>query len=518
MTTSGSSSVTALSPRRRSLLLGGGSTAALVALGHAGTAAADPAGPAAEPPPVFDLDNGNFVRDLLTVAGDSSGETQDIAPADINIIFWVQDAMQTGWFDALAPYHPTAVGVRTRIPRRPAGESATNRNKNTAGLYATYQVVKVAYAERAYILRGLLESVGLDPDDESEDPATAAGIGNLAGKAAIGARVRDGMNFLGDEHRKYHGQPFEDYTGYVPVNTAYRLSDPSRWQPARHPHPRRVGGGPGDKGIYVVQQFATPQLRLVEGHTFRSPRWFGLAPPRHTDHTHPRRYKRAVDEILDASAALTDEQKVKAEFFGNNYQGVLLATRAAALAHDLDLDGWVHLYMTSSVAQLDSLIAAWHYKHRYAAVRPFSAVGHVYGRQKVSAWGGPGKGTVDDLRADEWTSYLPVNDHPEYPSGATALCAAMAQGARRFLGDDVLEWSYTFEAGSGLTEPGLVPAADTELNYAAWTDFVRDAAMSRVWAGVNFRKTAEASVDFGTQFGDRAHEFVRRHIEGDAED
>ncbi|AZM48654.1 hypothetical protein DMB38_25240 [Streptomyces sp. WAC 06738] len=53
---------------------------------------------------------------------------------------------------------------------------------------------------------------------------------------------------------------------------------------------------------------------------------------------------------------------------------------------------------------------------------------------------------------------------------------------------------------------------------AAWTDFVRDAAMSRVSAGVNFTKTAERSVEFGMQFGDMAYEFVHRHVEGDVED
>ena len=40
------------------------------------------------------------------------------------------------------------------------------------------------------------------------------------------------MNQLGDEGgRQYNRRPYEDYTGYKPVNTAYKLSDPSRWQP-----------------------------------------------------------------------------------------------------------------------------------------------------------------------------------------------------------------------------------------------------------------------------------------------
>ncbi len=378
-------------------------------------------------------------------------------------------------------------------------------------------MIKPAYPERADVMRQLLTMIGLDPDDESEDPTTPVGIGNMAGKGAIRASERDGMNFLGDEGRKYNFHPYEDYTGYRPVNTPYELVDPSRWQPAMGPHRRRVGGGPGDKGIFTEQRFATPQLRLAKAYTYGDPGEFKLASPDHLDHTDPDAYKRSVDEVLEASAGLTDEQKVKTEFFDNAYLGILQSTKAAALAHDLDLDGWVHLLFTSSVAQVDGLIAAWHHKHGYDAVRPFSAINHVYGSNPVTAWGGLGKGTVDDIPADEWTSYLPVGDGPDYPCGATTLCAAEAQAARRFLGDDVLDWTHPVPAGSTLTEPGITPAKDIEVHYATWTDFEKDCARSRVWAGVHFKATAERSLEFGTQFGDRAYEFVQRHINGDVE-
>ncbi|MEZ0069974.1 hypothetical protein ABIA32_006022 [Streptacidiphilus sp. MAP12-20] len=471
----------------------------------------------AKPGP-FDLDSGNFYRDLIGAAGDTSGREQTIGPKDVSIIIWIQAVLQTAWFDALAPYHPTAVGVHSRIGRRPAEESATNRNKNIAALHASYQVVKATYPERAHVMGQLLTFIGLDPDDESEDQTTAVGIGNTAGKAALKARERDGMNFLGDEGRAYNGQPYDDYTGYQPVNTAYELVDPSRWQPAIGPHARRIGGGTGDKGVFNVQQFVTPQLRLAKAYTFGDPGQFKLAPPEHLDHTNPREYKRSVDEVLEASAGLTDEQKVKTEFFDNTYLGILQSTKAAAMAHDLDLDGWVHLLFTSSVAQLDGLIAAWHQKHEYDAVRPFSAIKHVYGSNPVTAWGGPGKGTVDDIPADQWASYLPAGDDPDYPCGATTLCAAQAQAARRFLGDDVLDWTHPVPAGSTLTEPGITPAEDIALRYATWTDFEKDCAGSRVWAGVHFKATAETSLEFGVQFGDRAYEYVQRHINGDVED
>lgn len=484
------------------------------------SAADRPAASAAAAPGGFDLDHGNFYRDLLGKAGDASGKTQSISPADIPLIVWIEDVLQTAWFDALAPYHPTAVGVHSRIGRRPASESATNRNKNIAALHAANQVVRALYPDRDAVMRQVLGMVGLNADDASVDPATAVGIGNITGKAVIEARVRDGMNFLGDEGRKYHGGQFDDYTGYRPVNTAYELADPSRWQPALGPHPRRLDGGHGDKGVFAVQQFLTPYLGQVTAHTFQDVREFKLTPPDHTDHTDHRAYQRSVDEILAASAGLTDEQKVKAEFFDNAYLGILQSTKHAALAHnaDLDLDDWVHLLFASSVAKLDSLIAAWHHKRAYDAVRPFSAVRHVYGDRNVTAWGGPGKGTVEDLPADEWTGYLPVANHPDYPCGSTAVIAAEAQAARRFLGDDVLGWTHAVDAGSTMTEPGTVPAQALELHYATWTDFEQDCASSRVWAGLHFKETSERSLQFGTQFGDRAYDFVQRHIKGDVED
>jgi hypothetical protein len=502
--------------RRRSLLLSGAGGAAALALGHPGTAAASP--PAAPAQIAFDFDTGNFIRDLSSVADSRSFD--DIAPMDVTMHMRVTHMASLGWFDAWAPYHPTAVGVYSRLGRRPASESATNRNKNIAAIYASYQVIKGVAVERAPLFRQLMVGLGLNPDDASEDLTSPVGIGNRAGKAVVAARLRDGMNQLGDEGRRYNPRPYADYTGYRPANTAYQLSNPSRWQPQLTPHRRRHGSGVGDKGIYTIQSFVTPQLRLTRAHTFRDPGQFRLAPPEFSDHTRVRDYRRSVDEILEASAALTDERKVMAEFFDDKLLGIGRAGIASAKAHDheLGLDDWVPLFLTTSTAIFDALIAVWHQKARYDAVRPFSAVRHVYGRRRVTAWGGVGRGTVTDLPADEWASYLNVGDHSEYPSGSTTLCSAEAQAARRFLGDDVLDWRFTAPAGWSLVEERITPASDVELHWATWTDFVKDCATSRIWGGVHFSKTVERSVEFGTQFGDLAYEFVQRHVRGRVRD
>jgi hypothetical protein len=519
MTTLGRLPVLDLSVRRRSLLLGGvGGAAALATLGHSGTAAA-------QPPQLPDLDTGNAI-DFLATSTANAAPGQSPAAESFNVAdpfpaLWLGHMESVAWFDAVAPYHPTAVGVYTRIGRRPASESATNRNLNIAIFHAQYQMVKGTFPEVAPLIGQLLTLLGLDPDDESEDPTSPVGIGNLAGKGTVAAGVRDGMNILGDEGgRQYNRKPYADYTGPRPVNTAYELVNPSRWQPLLTPHRRRLGAGIGDKGIFTVQHFQTPQMRLVKPHSYEDPRQFRLAPPDFSDHHRRGAYKRSVDEVLEASAALTDEQKVKAEVFDNKtFLGVGSTPLAAASHHpEQSVHDWAQMFLTALTAILDVGIAVWHYKTVYEAVRPVSAIAHVYGSRPVTAWGGVGMGTVNDIPADEWASYLGTGNHPEYPSATASLYAAQAQSLRRFFGDDVLGWRLPAAAGSTLVEAGITPANDIEVSWPTWTDLVNDARDGRVWGGVHFRKTQERSIAFGEQFGDLAYEFAQRHIDGDVED
>jgi hypothetical protein len=496
-------------------LLGGVGGAAVLALGHSGTAAAQPP----EPPP-FDFDTDNFMDFVQPTDETAENPRGDVvAGMDLTVFNWIGHLTPLASFDAVAPYHPTAVGVHTRIGRRPASESATNRNLNIAIMHAQYQAVKGALPEQAPLFGQLLTAFGLDPSDESEDPTSPVGIGNLAGKGVIAARARDGMNLLGDEGRRYNPRPFADYTGYRPVNTAFDLVNPSRWQPQLGSHRRRLGAGVGDKGVFTVQHFVTPQMRLVKPYTFEDPGQFRIAPPDFSDHHRRKTYKRSVDEVLAASAALTDEQKVKAEVFDNKLLGLTHSAVVKTRHHpELGIHGWAHYQLAHLLATLETAIAVWHQKAKYDAVRPVSAIRHVYGSRPVTAWGGVGVGTVDDLPADEWTSYLNVGDHPEYPSGSAAVCSAAAQVTRRFFDDDVLDWRFTVPAGWTQVEAGITPASDLELYWATWTDYVKDCADSRVWGGVHFTKTQERSVPFGEQFGDRVFEFVQRHVNGDVED
>jgi hypothetical protein len=66
---------------------------------------------------------------------------QEVSPGDAPIIFRTETLLSNAWFDALAPFHKTAVGVYTKFPASYRFTENGNKNKNIAILYASYQVL-----------------------------------------------------------------------------------------------------------------------------------------------------------------------------------------------------------------------------------------------------------------------------------------------------------------------------------------------------------------------------------------
>lgn len=298
-----------------------------------------------------------------------------------------------------------------------------------------------------------------------------------------------------------------DYLGYRPVNTAHVLRDPSRWQPDL------VSLG---NGLFNVQQFVTPQLRVTRPYSYENPNKFKAPKPRASNVRPFRSYKARAFEVLAVSAALTDEQKVAAELFDHKFDSVFSAVAFMVFKRQLDLVDSVSVEFLTNMAAFDTAIAIWNDKHRYDAVRPFSAIAFLYGNKPVTAWGGAGEGTVDDILGKEWESYLKVANHPEYPSATASFCAVHAQVLRAFFGSDELGFSVTAPAGSSKVEPGITPASDVVLTWQTWTEFENQCGLSRLWGGVHFRASISAGMDTGHAIGDIAYDFVMRHLDGTA--
>ena len=457
--------------------------------------------PGIPPPPIpplppFELDTGVPLAQVL-IPRSLPILAQDVSPAfsDVTMIFRLGAVVIAGVFDALAPYHPTAVGVYTRIERRPQ-EEWTLRNMNIATLYAFYHAVRGLLPQREAVWRSTLTDYGLDPED-GMDLTTPAGIGTAAGKGAIAARLHDGMN---------QAAGYANNTGYAPVNTAYDLVDASRWQPAI----RRQG-----MGLHTVQQFVTPQMANTEPFADFNPRDYRIPAPVASNPENWDAYKAQVDHVLEVSANLTDEDKMMAEFFDNKIVSFGWSLVQAVVNHRLSPIEFVQVDWLTQAAAFDAMIFTWQEKTRYDAVRPFSAVAHVYGDELVTAWGGPGRGTTE-IPANQWQSYINVADHPEYPSASMCACQAQGQAARRYFGTDELGLSVTYAAGSSRIEPGITPAEDLTLHFATWTEFEEECGRSRVLGGTHFQAAIDASAAVCHAFGDHMYDYFLTLMDGAA--
>ena len=422
----------------------------------------------------------------------------DVSPSlgDATLINRIRFVVALAMVDAAAPYHPSAVGIYTRLPRQPE-EERTNRNINTAMMHGAYHALVALLPEREPVWGEMMRDYGLDPDDLSTDPATPVGIGNLTGQGAVEARLYDGMNQMGN---------YLDTTGYFPVNSAFELRDPSRWQPGL----RLMG-----TGLYTVQQFVTPQLANVEPFAPFDPRELRVAAPNESSPEDWEAYKRQVDAVLETSANLTDELKMKSELFDNKVASLGLSYLHIADTLQFTPADTVRGYFLKAAAWMDAAIVTWQEKIRYDAVRPFSAIPYVYGDELVTGWGGPGEGS-SELPASRWMAYLPENDHPEYPSGSTCGCYAHAQALRRFTNTDGLDWRVSYPAGSSRIEPGVTPARDMDLHFPTWTDFASDCGNSRHWGGVHFPAAVEVSAAYCSSFGDMAFDYFQTVMDGTA--
>ena len=64
-----------------------------------------------------------------------------IGVGDASLILRWTTMIHLAWFDATAPYHPTAVGVYSDLGRRPEIESATNANIAVAVLFSSHKIL-----------------------------------------------------------------------------------------------------------------------------------------------------------------------------------------------------------------------------------------------------------------------------------------------------------------------------------------------------------------------------------------
>ena len=414
----------------------------------------------------------------------------------------------TAVFDAWSRYDGHAIPVYLEgVERRPAGEH-TLSNKEIAISYAAYRTLLEYYYSDAELFRGFMMGLGLDPDDKSTDPATPAGVGNLAAMAVIEARKMDGANQYGEEEGS-DGQPYFDYTGYTPVNSPDENTDLNRWQPKYFTDAEGKPFAPG---------CLTPYWQLVRPIALDSASQFRPGPPPMVG---SEQLEREVREVIELQANLTDADKALVEFMRDGPKSVQQAGHWLKFAQDVSrrdahtLDQDVKMYFLNQIVAMDAFIASWDSKMYYDFARPYALVHDYYQDQVIKAWGGPGKGMIE-MDGAEWRPYSPESflcpPFPSYTSGHSTVSGACAEALRLFTGDDRFGSEVQLVPGV-LTEVDPAFYGDTvTLKFPTFTETAEMAGISRVMGGYHIQADNIAGLELGRDVARWAWEFYQEHL------
>ncbi|HEY2957771.1 MAG TPA: vanadium-dependent haloperoxidase [Actinomycetota bacterium] len=412
--------------------------------------------------------------------------------------------VHTAMYDAWAAYDPVAVGTRLGGSLRQPPARRTLSRQSKAISYAAYRSLLNLYPSRAADFTAFMKALGYNPNNGSTEANTAAGVGNAAAAAVLAFRANDGSNQAGG---------YADTSGYVPVNTPDQVNDVYRWQPLRLPD---------GKGGFVVQKFLTPHWRSVTPFALTSPDEFLQPGPQNLSLL---LLDKEVDETIVQSAALTDVQKTRIEYWADGPSSETppghwcLFAQAISRKDGHTLDQDAKLFFALANAELDASIVAWNAKRRWDYVRPITAVRERRKGQLILAWGGPYQGTRL-IRAENYLPYQPATSltppFPEYVSGHSTFSAAGARVLRSFTGSDLFGARVTIPRGSSRIEPGAVPALPTLLTWPTYTSALDEAGNSRRQGGIHFLDADLGGRALGDEVGANAWTKALSLFRGDA--
>jgi len=426
-------------------------------------------------------------------------------------------------YDAWVGYDDHAIGTQLLGGlRRPASER-TVANKEKAVSYAAYRaLVDLLPADTESVYKPLMKELGYNSNDNSTDIETPEGIGNVACGAVLEFRHHDKSNQLGDLEQG----PYSDWTHFRPVNMPSLVPihfpsihpiDPSRWQPLIYID---------STGAFGTQMFTTAHwcyitpFALESGDEFRTTAK-DVPPAKYGD----PQYTAQAKELIELSANLSDREMMLAEYWTDNPdsdQAPIRWNRFAEWISAQDhysLDDDVKMFFVLDNALLDSSIAAWDMKRTFDSVRPLTAIALLSNGQKIKAWGGPGKGTVE-MDGSQWKPYelatSPTPSSPEYVSAVSTYSAAAASVLARWTGNDRFGYSVTFSKGSSRIEPGITPHQVLTLKWATFEDAVNDAGQAQLYGGTHFRNGDLAGRKLGRLVAAKAWRRAQSYFDGSA--
>lgn len=330
----------------------------------------------------------------------------------------------------------------------------------------------------------------------------ASVLGSMVGHLHSDMMKNDGMNangMMGTKGRKCTKNcwRYRDTTGYSPVNGATMLLDDTRWQPLVETD---------GNGFFYAQEHVTPQVGNLEALTVPAEFLERTVDPPNYNYT-------ALDmDPVEAVAALDGdiEKKMLIEYLDAKAQilvdiGVSLDLWMGFSYEEKAL--WLNGYTS---VEIDAVAVTWKEKVRHDSIRPTSRV------QQSDNFMGPDQvkwydGSMVDK--EDWTPYIRVMPHAEYPSGSASICWSIQEyvdaWARDNLGQESIEVTKTFKAKSSHVDPSL-PEEEFSYTFKNMMEVAALCSESRLWGGMHYRPSIEASVKLVEGFGATAYEWTKR--------
>lgn len=402
----------------------------------------------------------------------------------------------------------------------------TPRNQQEAYCYATYKVLTDdrIYAAplptdfRVAVLDYMKNTLGYDPNNKQEDPDKPAGVGLLAARLVLDERLNDKSN---QEHQ------FADNSNYQAVNEPWAAlpKDLGHWQ-------AQIRNG-------KPQAFLTPHWGKVKPFALKSGKMFRPVPPIKKEDAW--KFKNQGDKVTDAGCALTDKQKIIAEFWagmhedqfeqylqgeGNYKHWIAPPAQVCRIACTVlkaecaDVRVAIAYFFAVSNALMDAGIAAWDCKRFYDYVRPITLIQRLRDYEKFQAWGGPGRGVIE-IEGEGFQPYIPTPPFAEYVSGHSTFSAAMAEISKCFFksGGKYEECVVIPMGGSkieGDCEPAL-PSCDIELSWNSIQETADEAGISRIYGGIHFKDGDLNGRKLGREVARCVWAKVDKHLFGEVE-
>lgn len=487
-------------------------------------------------------------------------EAVELNPPAPTATTWRMWVVASSMYDAWSAYDPLALATTTGFQMKAPRSERTEANEEKAVSYAAHRSLSFVYPDQRSMFDDLLAQLGLEPSD-SGDTSTPEGVGNVAAQEVIDERVDDGSNALGGfEQLRSEVYP----TLYEPVNSGDPTADdgvfgsafdPNRWAPLRvatGAHFDATGYPAVDDqtpSSYATQKFLTPHWGAVTPFAMTSGDQFRPPPPPQYGSLEPyedalgmmttnhEAWHEQVAEIAELNAALSDEQKILAEFWADGPRTwtppghwVQLGV-GVSLRDDHDIDDDARLFMALTGAMLDAGISAWDAKRVYDYIRPISAIRHVYAGQPIIGWGGPG----EDARLVDGATWQPYQSltfvtppFAEYTSGHSTFSRSGAEVLTAFTGsptmydgETTLGRDYDRDGtedlfGQHVAAPGSMifeegPDETVTLRWDTFYEAADEAGISRRYGGIHFQDADLRGRAAGEQIGKQAFEWAELH-------